>query len=119
MLLAHDQVLEHVLQRLRATLATGRLDRLLQRLDRFLLALDQPGKRVGRLGVELDRGDVDRGFAAKGDDLFDQLAGAAEVFVTEPGQLPAERLRLQAPDSETIYYAEPFEAPEWRARWRA
>jgi hypothetical protein len=43
-LLAHDLVLEHVLQRLGAPLATGWLDRCLQRLDRLFLAAQQPTK---------------------------------------------------------------------------
>ncbi len=50
LLLAHDHVLEPVLDRLRGGLAAGRLDRGLERLERLRLVLDQhvDGLRRGR-----------------------------------------------------------------------
>ena len=72
-LLAHDLVLEHVLQSLGATLATGRLDRFLQGLDRLFLAAHQPAKGVFGLAGVAKLGDFGRRLAAEGDDLLDQL----------------------------------------------
>ena len=51
LLLAHDHVLEPVLDRLRGGLATGRLDRRLERLERLALVLDQVLERLRRVGA--------------------------------------------------------------------
>src|SRR5436190_14766475 len=52
LLLAHDHVLEPVLDGLRGGLAPGRLDRRLECLERLALVLDQPIDRLGRVAGE-------------------------------------------------------------------
>jgi len=82
-LLAHDLVLEHVLQGLGATLAAGRLDRFLQRFDRLFLAAQQPAKRlfdVARVAQLGDLGGRPRAFPppARG------YSGSRLVELTDP-----------------------------------
>jgi hypothetical protein len=57
-LLAHDLMLEHVLQGLGAALAAGRLDRFLQRLDRLFLAAQEPAQRIFGAARVAQLGDV-------------------------------------------------------------
>jgi hypothetical protein len=90
-LLAQDQVLHQVLERLAATLAAGRLDRFLQGLDRRFLVFGQPQEGVTGAGVEGELGDLRGRLAPEGDDLFGEAADVGELGVAERGQLRAER----------------------------
>src|SRR4051794_24902274 len=72
--LAHDDVLEPVLQRLRpALLARGR-DDVLERLDGLGLGVDHPLDERPGIAVGLDRRDLHRRLAAERRDLLDQMA---------------------------------------------
>lgn len=68
-MLAEDQVLEQMLERLRDALPAGGLDRGLECLDRLLLGRDEPGDDLARILAPLELSDVDRGRSAEGRDL--------------------------------------------------
>src|SRR5215203_6204334 len=93
-LLAQDHVLHQVLERLGAPIATGWLDRFLQRFHSGFLAFDQGPDRAFGAFVEAQLGDVRRRLPPERDDLFDQAANVCELGIAEPGQLRAQRLRL-------------------------
>src|SRR3954469_6581767 len=96
LLLAHDDVLEAVLERLRAALLAGRRDHVLERLDRLRLGVDEPADQRLGVPVGLDRGELDRGRAAERRDLLDEVTRVVELGARERGHLLREAVELEA-----------------------
>ena len=78
-LLAQDEVLEEMLERLGDALAAGGLDCRLQRLDGVLLGIDQPVDDFLGLLCPLERSDIRCGLAAEGRDLLDEMPGVVDL----------------------------------------
>src|SRR4051794_28129032 len=79
LLLAHDGVLEPVLERLGLPGVPGGGVAVLQGLGRLALELDRPGDRLHGLRRELEVGDLGRGTPAEGDHLLDQAPDVLEL----------------------------------------
>ena len=99
LLLAHDDVLEAVLEGLRAPLLARVGDHVLQRLDRLRLDLDEPRHRGGRIVVALERGDVGRRLRSQGSELLDKVAGIFEIGGGEAPQLAGEAVKGEAEEA--------------------
>jgi hypothetical protein len=69
-------------------------DRVLQRLDGGRLALQQPGHRLGWLGVEARGLQVGGGLAVQRDDLLHQVTQIGQLGLRERPQVVAEPLIL-------------------------
>ena len=95
LLLAHDDVLEPVLDGLRGGLAAGGLDRVLKRLKRFPLGLDQPGHGLAGVRCEAWIRDVGGGLAPQRGDLLDQVAGVGELCIGELSERSGQALVLE------------------------
>jgi hypothetical protein len=79
LLLAHDHVLEAVLDRLGGSLAAGRLDRGLEYLERLGLAVDQPVDGLVGVGDEVDSCDLGGRLASQRGDLLHETGGVLEL----------------------------------------
>src|SRR5215210_4973043 len=95
-LLAHDQVLEQVLERLRARLLAGVRDHRVQRRDRLVLVLDQVVDLLPGVGLPAQPADLRGRIAAERADLLHEQLGVAELGLGEVGQLAGEGLDLEA-----------------------